>query len=142
MNEATSGKAVVGVVLVLLVAAGAGNYFRNYRAEQQVFRPYRNYTEDQLLQLVKAYEANLESLSTRYGAVKGQRAEVKSGPLLGERVRAFESAQRAGERVRALGHEASKREAALRDFQAEVEYREAEKHRLRVFLRRLFTVSL
>jgi hypothetical protein len=142
MKEGSSGKAVVGILVVLLVAGGAWNYFRNYRAEQQVFRPYRNYSEDQLGQLSEAYEANLEGLSARYGEAKSRRVEVKSGPLLGERVRAFESSQRAGERVRALGREAAKREAALRDFQAEMEYREAQKHRLRVFLRRLFTVQL
>lgn len=144
MREASRGDAFRTVLILLGCLGGLGtwNYVRNTRAEQEAFRPYQGYSEKQLDQLISAYEADLGRLTDRYEEAKARRAKLEEGTLLGDRVRAFERARRARERVRRYGSEVSQREASLRDFQAERSYREANKQRLRQILRRLFTIRL
>lgn len=144
MKDGSAGKASPALILLLGVLCGAGvwNYTRNYRAETPDFRPYANYSDQQLEQLIAAYEANVEALNARYEGAKGQRFDAREGAPLDERVAAFNRTRRAGERLRALGGDVSEREAALRDLRNEKRYREAQKRPIRAVLRRLFTLKL
>lgn len=135
-----AGVAVLLVVVLVAAAAGAWNYQRNARAEQQAFRPYASYSDANLASLTEAYGGEVEALRVRYERARGSSAGVRDRELLGEQVREFERVQRASQSVRDLGTQLSEREAALRDLETEQAQRERDRDQLAVFLRRLLTL--
>lgn len=137
---------VLLVLLVTLSAAGAWNYVRNWKAEQEVFRPYRSYSDAELEKLRTAYQQEIDRLSSRQEALERRVRAHKfgaqqAGPLLGDRVAAFERTRQMNDRLRAVEGEIAEFEAAVRDLEAEERRRELERDRVRLFLRRLLTVG-
>jgi hypothetical protein len=131
----------LGVVLLLLAAlaaAGAANYRRNLEREGREPRPFRSYAAAELETLARAYEREVAALETRYRAQRDAGgAAPAGGPLLGEKVRAFEQVSARTQAVRGLGGELSMKEAALADVRAEQARRGVDP--LQVHLKRLLT---
>ena len=119
--------AVAAVLLVLALVAGLGtyNYLRNAAAEEEIFRPYRGVSDEELEELAAAYSEAVETANARYEAARGRGGGVRERHLLGQRVSEYERQRRRSARVRNLGGNAAELEASLRAVEEEVRYREA-----------------
>jgi hypothetical protein len=127
------------LVLVLLCGYGAWNYQRNLEAEDSVPRPYKSYSDEQLDQLLLAYQAQLDALDRRYDAASSQRSRVvRDRSLLGEAVGEFERVQQTSRAVRELGSRASQEEASVKAIQAEQAIRARIGKGFDAFVRRAF----
>jgi len=134
-------KGLLLVALAGLLAGGAYNYHRNYQAETAGPRPYAGYAQADLKALLEAYEAENRALGRRYeSARRTEDGGAARGGLLDENIRAFEQAQQRSERVRGLGAQLAMRQEAVRQIQAELEKREAERDVVALHLRRLITL--
>jgi len=82
-------------LLVIFCAAGGWNYHRNMVIDDAVPRPYRGYSDEELHQLISAYQGEVEIQMARYresGVAKN--VAVQDGGLLEERIDEFERVQR------------------------------------------------
>ncbi len=139
-GNAVLGAAALVAVLAVFVGAGAWNYARNYRAEQEVFRPFRGVSDRELSQLADAYRAETDRAESRYNAAQTGTGHVRDRQLLGERLDEFERVRRRSERTRELGAHASELQTSLRAVEEELQIRESERDRMALFLRRLLTI--
>lgn len=141
-NNGNGTVGVVGLLAFLAVVAGLGtwNYFRNAASEEQVFRPYRGVSEAELAQLASAYRAEADQAGVRYGAARDRAGSVRDHQLLGERLDEFERVRRRSERTRELGARTSELESTLVEIEREQGFREAERDRFALFLKRLLTI--
>lgn len=127
-------------LLLLLVGGAAFNYHRNLQAEAQEPRPYRGYTEQELSDLLGAYEGRKEGQSARYQAQASRRVEAKAKSYFDEQVREFERVQRA-HRAKAQARDAlAGTQVVVKQIRAEQAKREEERDKLMLFLRRAFTL--
>jgi len=137
------GRAMTRVLLALFVAlvgAGAYNYQRNLKLEQEreAKRPLHGYAKADLEKLAAAYRQEIAKLTARYEAAKASRSGVRSHELLGEQAKEFERVTKESDGVREVGAVLSEREAALRDVEDELHQR-TDVDPTQVFLRRLLT---
>ena len=137
------GRAMTRVLLalfVVLVGAGAYNYQRNVKLEQQreAKRPLHGYAKADLEKLAAAYRQEIGKLTARYEAAKGSRSGVRNHELLADQAKEFERVTRESDGVREVGAVLSEREAALRDVENELHQR-IDADPTQVFLRRLLT---
>jgi len=125
MRDRRAGGATLPLLLLLAVLAGGGgwNYHRNMQAEAQVPRPYRNYGDAELSQLLDAYRSEVARLDDRYGQQTQRRADQRGGQLLDERVDDFERARKVSHQLRSLRAEASGQESILDQLQREQDLR-------------------
>ncbi|MAE97324.1 MAG: hypothetical protein CL910_21950 [Deltaproteobacteria bacterium] len=123
------------LLLVLAMAGGGWNYWRNLKKEPP--RPYAQYPDAELGQLISAYEGDVEQRGTSLppARMQGQR---RSGAMLDERVADFEAARRHGDAHRAASGALAGQEAVLRELRKE-QARRAEGP-LAVHLKRLTTI--
>jgi len=131
---------LVPLLLLLLILCGYGvwNYKRNLEAEAAIPRPYKSYTEEQLDQLLGAYQGQVDALNQRYDAASGQRSGVRDAQLLGDAVDEFQRVQRNSRAVRELGARASQEQASLQAIQDEKAIRARLGSGWTAFLRRAF----
>lgn len=141
-NDGNASVGIVGLLAVLAVfaALGAWNYHRNLGGEEQVFRPYRGVSETELAQLLEAYRGEVDRAGARYGAARGGAGQVRSHQLLSDRLDEFERVRRRSERTRELGAHASELESTLILIEKETGFRESERNRVALFLKRLLTI--
>ncbi|MGH0031866.1 MAG: hypothetical protein ACQGVC_18920 [Myxococcota bacterium] len=125
-------------LLVLIGGYGAWNYQRNLEAEAKVPRPYKGYSDEQLDQLLAAYQGQVDALNERYEAVASRRTRSRDTALLGEAVDEFARVQGRSRAVRELGAQASQEQASLEAIQAEKALRVKLGGKLQTFLRRAF----
>ena len=126
------------LLLALLGGAGHWNYQRNVVAEGETPRPYKAYTDEQLDQLLAAYEGQVQTLSSRYDAVAGKRVRAGKNRLLGDAVEEFDRVQRSSIAVRELGSKLSQEQASLGAIEAEKALRARLGGPAIIFLRRVF----
>jgi hypothetical protein len=121
---ATSATLLV-TILVVAVAAGAGNYYRNYVKEQQerAARPLSGYATADLEALANAYRARVQQLSQRYDGVRSQRHAAKDRGFFGDQIDEYERVRRKSDAVRDLGGDLSQTEAALHEVELELQAR-------------------
>jgi hypothetical protein len=87
------------ILLAILCAAGGWNYHRNAVIEDAVPRPYRGYSDEQLQQMVSAYQDEVEIQMAHYRkSGEANQVVVQGGGLLEDRIDEFERAQRASQR--------------------------------------------
>jgi hypothetical protein len=121
-NHRHSGGVLVPalVLLVLLIGGGAWNYHRNLLREQAEDkpRPYKTYSDDNLVQLEEGYRIELTNFNKRFGSQRSRRVAVQNRGLIGDQIDEFERVQKVARRTRELGGEAARLQSHL-DFIAE-----------------------
>lgn len=139
-----AGRALIQVliVLVVLAAAGAWNYHRNWQAEAQNAppRPFETYATGDLEALRDAYTNEVESFQARYDAKESTRQRASGAGLMDQRVREFEQIQATSDRLRDLRADVAEREARLREVEEELGQRANQVAGLALHLGRLFTI--
>ena len=131
-----AGNVLPLLLLVVLVMAGGGyNYWRNLQAEPP--RPYRSYGDTELAQLIAAYQGDVSQRgAAMQPASRGTRRST--GPLLQDRIDAFEAAQRQGNAYRGELAELAGQEGVLRQLLKERQARNESP--VALHLRRLTTI--
>lgn len=124
--------------LVLLVGAGGFNYYRNYEKEARMPRPYRSYSDTQLVALIAAYRQEVKGLSQ--STPSGRLSAGPSGQLLGERVSAYDRLQRAGDSRRHHLAQVAGQESILAKLEREQKIRKELGKGLARHLHRLLTL--
>ena len=82
------------ILLVILCTAGGWNYHRNTLIEDAVPRPYQGYSDEELNQLMSAYQDEVEVQMAVYRkATAGKKLKVQGGGLMEERIDEFERVQ-------------------------------------------------
>jgi len=138
----SEGRASLGLVLVIALAAAAGgawNYRRNLAAEEaaRAQRPLSGYETADLQALADAYRAEVGRLSSRYEAARGARVGTAERGFFGEQIDEYERVRRQSGQRREAGAELGQTEAALRDVEDELRARGSAGSRWSVHLRRL-----
>ena len=132
------GKLLLLGALGLAVVAGGWNYARNTAAEQATFRPYKSYAQDDLEDMLRAYEAEIEVLQQRYSAASNSRATAEERATLNDRVREFERVQHYGRATRDLGAQLLETQAATKLLHLEIERRKTATGDWDLYLERIF----
>jgi len=127
------------LVLLLLVGAGGWNYWRNLQVEAKEPRPYAGYSDRDLAALIDAYRNEVDRLEGRSAARPGGAARA-AGPLLGERLAAYERVRRASARRRKMETELAGQEGILRRLEREQQIRRERGRGWRLHLHRLVTI--
>jgi len=127
------------LVLLLLVGGGAWNYSRNLQVEAQEPRPYAGYSDRDLSALIDAYRHEVDRLEDRSAPRPGAAARA-AGPLLGERLAAYEHVRRAGARRRKMETQLAGQEGILRRLEREQQIRRERGRGWRLHLHRLVTI--
>jgi hypothetical protein len=109
-------------LLVCLTVAAAGNYELNVRAERAA-GPYSVYNDAELVDLIEAYQGDVEIWEDRYLAA-GDGPDAESGSGIEARVRDFDRAQEHHQTKREVAGELGERGAVLRGLEDELEARE------------------
>jgi len=104
------------LALVLLTAGGGWNYRRNMEKEPP--RPYSQYADAEIDQLVGAYQGDVEQ---RAGSLPPAQRQAASGngAMLAERVEDFEAAQKRRDLYRSANGALAGQEAVLRELRRE-----------------------
>lgn len=127
-------------LLVLLVGGAAFNYHRNLQAEAAEVRPYRGYSDQQLEDMLSAYEGRGAQQNERYQATTGRRAEARGKAYFDEQVKEFERVQRVHEAKARARDELAGTNVVVKQIRAEQTKRAGERDKLMLFLRRAFSV--
>jgi hypothetical protein len=93
------------LLLVLLVAAaGAWNYHRNWTREKAEEKPrlYKSFSDTDLAKLEEGYRLEIAKFNQHYGSQRARRVVVQDRGLIGDQIDEFERVQRAAKRSRQL----------------------------------------
>lgn len=134
------GAGFLALFLLLLVAAGAWNYYRNLAAERAVQRPFQGYAEADLDALAGALRSRSKHQSERYEDAAGRRASPGTKLYFDEQVVEFERVQRVGESKKAAQRELAGSRVTLKLLEEERVYRARERDHVKVFFERLLTL--
>jgi hypothetical protein len=142
-SRSEAGGSVVTLLLVLaiLVGAGAWNYRRNAAAEEDVYRPYRGYSDEAIADLIDAYEGQHEQRSKRFETAAKHDVNVEGKAYFGEQVQEFERVQRLSQNKRALRDGLAESQTSLKLLQDESAMRAKERRKLARFFERLLSVD-
>ena len=124
-ESGAASTAVLLLVLLGLIGAGAWNYRRNLELEQasRATRPLAGYSTADLEALADAYRGEVAAHGERYARAKTQRTDSRDRAYFDQQVQEFEKVQRASGRVREVGAELAEREASLRQVEEELAMR-------------------
>ncbi len=128
------------VLLSLLGGAGAWNFRLNVEAEQAVPRPYRVYSDADLLALEGAYRSELDALTAQQGSDPG-RVRARDRGFGAAQVAEFERVHRASRAARNAGYARAEREIELGKIEEERRLRAEMGSDLKRFLHRVFGFS-
>ena len=123
-----AGRATGSLVLLLLVlsAAGAANYYRNLQIEKQsdTDRPYERYAAADLESLRAAYASELERVRVDFDSARRNRARPARdvGSIAGN-VEQFKRATRASSAIRDAAGDVSQRQRQIDAIDRELELR-------------------
>ena len=136
--ESRTGQIVL--LLVILCAAGGWNYHRNAKIENAVPRPYRGYSDEELNQLISAYQGEVEVQMERYrNATAGERVSVQDGGLLEERIDEFERVQRLGKQRKERAYKVTENQILVEQLAKEQFARDRDRPIYKLIFRRLTT---
>ena len=133
-----SNLGVLVVLLALVAGYGAWNYQRNVEADGKQVRPYKSYSDEDLAQLLAAYQGQAEQLSTRYDRAAAQRSGSRDVKMVGDGVDEFARVQQHSRAIRELGSQASQELASVKAIEQERAYRARSGSGWLAFLRRAF----
>jgi len=128
------------VLLVILGAAGGWNYHRNSQIEEAVPRPYRGYSDEELGQLIAAYQGEVEVQMERYRKSKpGKKLAVQDGGLLDDRIDEFERVQKLSKQRRERAYQVTENQILVEQLAQEQLARERDRPLYKMIFRRLTT---
>ena len=108
------------VIVVVLMAGGAGAALTWNFGQQEEFRPFKSYDDAGVQDLVDVYGVKLEAVDARYETIAGNRPDIEKKALLGESVGEFERVQNISQRTRRAGHEVSYAMADQKNLEREL----------------------
>lgn len=134
------GSAGLGALLVLLLVALAlaGNYVRNYQADQQQEKqanPYARYGLEDLEVLAEGYRQEVAAAEARHG---GGRVAARTRHHLGDQIREFERVQRAARSNRDQAVEIASLRGELKQVEEEIARRQRIASGWTLHLQRMF----
>ncbi len=128
------------LLLLILVVAGGWNYHRNAVIENAVPRPYRGYSDEELDQMISAYQGEVEVQMARYrSAGNVNKVEVQGGGLLEDRIDEFERAQRASQARRDRAYKVTDNQIVVEQLAKERVIRERDRPIYKMIFRRATT---
>ena len=128
------------ILLVILCAAGGWNYHRNTLIDDAVPRPYRGYSDEELNQLVSAYQGEVEVQMARYRkSTDAKQVTVQDGGLLEERIDEFERVQRLGEQRKERAYQVTDNQILVEQLAAEQLTRDRNRPIYKMIFRRVTT---
>jgi hypothetical protein len=128
------------ILLVILCAAGGWNYHRNTLIDGTVPRPYRGYSDEELNQLVSAYQGEVEIQMVRYRkSTAGKNVAVQDGGLLEERIGEFERVQRLSEQRKESAYQVTDNQILVEQLAAEQLTRDRNRPIYKMIFRRVTT---
>ncbi len=128
------------ILLVILCAAGGWNYHRNALIDDAVPRPYRGYSDEELSQLISAYQGEVEIQMARYrNSAVGKNVTVQDGGLLEERIDEFERVQRLSKQRRERAYQVTDNQILVEQLAAEQVTRERNRPIYKMIFRRVTT---
>jgi len=137
-----AGSSLVALLLLLAIAAGAGawNYRRNIEAEDDVYRPFKGYTDEALADLAEAYETRKKSDKKHLDRASSRRISAQEKAYFDQQVREFERVQRAHASKQEVTARMAETNTTLKLLKEEQGLRASESDRLALFLKRLLTI--
>ncbi len=128
------------ILLVILCTAGGWNYHRNTLIEDAVPRPYRGYSDEELNQLMSAYQDEVEVQMAVYRkATAGKRVKVQGGGLMEERIDEFERVQRLSKKRKESAYQVTENQILVEQLAAEQVTRELNRPIYKMIFRRVTT---
>jgi hypothetical protein len=128
------------ILLVILCAAGGWNYHRNTLIDDAVPRPYRGYSDEELNQLVSAYQDEVEVQMARYRkSTDAKQVTVQDGGLLEERIDEFERVQRLGKQRKERAYQVTDNQILVEQLAAEQLTRDRNRPIYKMIFRRVTT---
>jgi hypothetical protein len=128
------------ILLVILAAAGGWNYHRNAVIEDAVPRPYRGYSDEELNQLVSAYQGEVEIQMARYRkSTAGNQTTVRDGGLLEEQIDEFERVQRLSKQRKESAYQVTDNQILVEQLAKEQVARERDRPIYKMIMRRVTT---
>jgi restriction endonuclease len=128
------------ILLVILCAAGGWNYHRNTLIDDAVPRPYRGYSDEELNQLISAYQGEVEVQMERYrNSTAAKKVTVQDGGLLEERIDEFERVQRLGEQRKERAYQVTDNQILVEQLAAEQLTRDRNRPIYKMIFRRVTT---
>jgi len=128
------------ILLVILCAAGGWNYHRNTLIDDAVPRPYRGYSDEELNQLISAYQDEVEIQMEHYRKSAGaNKVVVRGGGLLEEQIDEFERAQRASQRRRERAYQVTDNQILVEQLAKEQMARNMNRPIYKMIFRRVTT---
>jgi hypothetical protein len=128
------------ILLVILCTAGGWNYHRNTLIDDTVPRPYRGYSDEELNQLISAYQGEVEIQMARYRkSTAGKNVTVQDGGLLEERIDEFERVQRLSKQRKERAYQVTDNQILVEQLAAEQVTRERNRPIYKMIARRVTT---
>jgi hypothetical protein len=128
------------ILLVILCTAGGWNYHRNTLIDDTVPRPYRGYSDEELNQLISAYQGEVEIQMARYRkSTVGKNVTVQDGGLLEERIDEFERVQRLSKQRKERAYQVTDNQILVEQLAAEQVTRERNRPIYKMIARRVTT---
>jgi hypothetical protein len=128
------------ILLVILCTAGGWNYHRNAVIDDAVPRPYRGYSDEELNQLVSAYQGEVEIQMERYRAsTVGKKVSVQDVGLLEDRINEFERVQRLSKQRQERAYKVTENQILVEQLAKEQVTRELNRPIYKMIFRRVTT---
>ena len=128
------------ILLVILCVAGGWNYHRNTLIDDAVPRPYRGYSDEELNQLISAYQGEVEVQMERYrNSTAAKKVTVQDGGLLEEQIDEFERVQRLSKQRRDRAYQVTENQILVEQLAAEQVTRERNRPIYKMIFRRVTT---
>jgi hypothetical protein len=128
------------ILLLILGVAGGWNYYRNAEIENAVARPFRGYSDEELHQMISAYQSEVEIQMARYRqAGDVNKVVVRGGGLLEEQIGEFERAQKASKERRDRAYKVTDNQILVDQLAQEQMARERDRPIYKMIFRRVTT---
>jgi len=137
-----AGNSVVALLLLLAIAAGAGawNYNKNVEAEDDVYRPFKGYTDQALADLRGAYESRQTTDKQVFEKVTNRRVSAQGKEYFDQQIQEFERVQRVHAGKQEVKARMAESQTTLKLLKEEQGLRAGESDRVALFLKRLLTI--
>jgi len=128
------------ILLAILGTAGGWNYHRNALIDDAVPRPYRGYSDEELQQLMSAYQEEVDIQMAHYRKSGGaNQLKVQGGGLLEEQIDEFERVQRVSQRRKERAYKVTDNQILVEQLAKEQIARDRDRPFYKLVFRRVTT---